>query len=286
MLNKKNIIDTHFHIWDSNVLDIPWLSLFDGKLKKKYSLNNYFRAINGLNIVLSCYEEVDAIKAQHKKEAQMILQICEDSSNQIVGATIAADLSSPGFKQYISTYASNASVKSVRHNFFAADAKITATDIFQDNVNFLAKLGIMCDLVMPSSHILYGVDLVQACPNTLFVVNHCGVCPMTADELEQAHWIKGIEGYAKNDNTICKISEFGFTNPDYKWQIADVIDKIRHCIDSFGPDRVVYGTNWPVCEMTASISKWIEAIESSLEYYPDDYANQLFYENAKRLYYL
>lgn len=285
-MTSQPIIDTHFHIWDTDVLTLPWLSLFEGQLKKKYTMDDYIRAIKGHNITESCYEEVDAIKAHHKQEAEMIIDLCQDSSNQIMGATIAADLSSSHFKHYIGAFAQEPVVKSIRHNMFVNDVKITKTKTFRANVNLLAELNIMCDLVLPVKDILYGVDLVKACPDTTFVINHCGVCPILAAPQTKTDWQKGIENYASQDNVICKISECGFTAPGYTWQVSDVMDIIQHCVSHFGEERIVYGTNWPVCEMTGSISQWLEAINICLRYFPEQVANKLFYTNAKKYYQL
>lgn len=283
-MTSQQIIDTHFHIWDTDVLKLPWLILFDGKLKQKYTLNDYQLAINGHNIIASYYEEVDTIKEQHKQEAEMIISLCKEDSNQIIGATIAADLASPDFKDYIRQFAKERVVKSIRHNLFVDDAKITKSKSFRDNVRLLAKLNIMCDLVMPVNNILYGVELVKACPDTTFVIDHCGVCPILANKQIKMSWRHGIANYANQKNVICKISECGFTNPDYAWQVSDVVDIIQHCVNHFGEDRIIYGTNWPVCEITASISKWIDAINISLQNFPPQIANKLFYANAKKYY--
>ena len=286
MSGDQEIVDTHFHIWDTNQFNIPWLSLFEGQLKQQYSLKDYLTAISDLNINQSCYEEVDMVAQQHLQEAKMIIDLCNDQSNQIKGATIGADLSSPDFKAYIEKFANEAVIKSVRHNFFAKDANVSQEAIFRANTQFLAEFGIMCDLVMPVEEMHFGIELVKACPETLFVINHCGVCPIKADKQVKRTWHQGIIDYAANDNTICKISECGFTNPDYSWQVDDVINIIQHCISSFGEKRIVYGTNWPVCDITASISRWLEAINICLEGFPEEYASHLFHKNAKKYYQL
>lgn len=87
--------------------------------------------------------------------------------------------------------------------------------------------------------------------------------------------------YGNQDNAICKISECGFATHDHKWQIEEVVDVIQHCVASFAADPIVYGTHWPVCEVTSSIGQWIQAIKISLQDYPETLFPKLFYENAK-----
>ena len=284
MKDMNTIIDTHFHIWDTAVFTIPTVKMFENQLKQKYTLEDYQEAIKGVNITKSIYTEVDVIKEEHKKEADMIIALCEDDSNQIIGATIAGDLSSTDFAEYILQYAKQSVVKSVRHNLFAGDPKVTESSVFRENVRLLAELNLMCDLVMPAEKIMYGVDLVEACPDTRFVIDHCGLCPILSDDMLRKHWRQGISQYARQPNTICKVSECGFTNPDYSWKVSDVVDIIRHCIASFGEERIVYGTNWPVCEITGSIHRWMEALHTVLQDFPDHYHRKLFFDNALRNY--
>ena len=283
-MKSLDIIDTHFHIWNPEIINIPWLGMFDGKLKSSYSIHEYMQAISGFNIKKSCYVEVDAIEAQHQLESEMILELCHDSSNQVMGATIPANLALEGFTTYIEAFAKDKAVKSVRHNFFLANPDILRQAIFIKNVQMLGELGIMCDLVMPAEKISYGVELARTCPDTTFVVNHCGVCPILGDKNTKSVWRNGIEQYGLQANVICKISECGFTNPDYQWQIADVVEIIKHCLTTFGENRVVYGTNWPVCEMMGSIEHWLEALEVCLMDYPEHFAKKLFYDNAQKYY--
>lgn len=280
------IIDTHFHLWDASVLTLPTLQLFKGQLKEKYTLEDYSRAIKGFPILESVYMEVDAIKEEHQKEAEMAIDLCKDPSNIVVGATIAGDLATETFKEYIALFAKESAVKSVRHNMFAADPAVTKSQIFIENVNLLAELGLMCDLVMPVEKILSGVHLVKACPKTTFVVDHCGLCPVGASKTVQEPWKKAISAYAKNPNVICKVSECGFTNPHHQWSCREVEGIIFHCIESFGPERIVYGTNWPICTITGTVGGWIEALESVLRRFPVEYSENLFFQNAKRLYFL
>lgn len=284
MEDKKTIIDTHFHIWDAAVLTLPTLKMFEGQLRQKYTFEDYQEATKGLNITRSYYVEVDAIKEQHKLEAEMIINMCRDDSNSIAGATIAGDMSSQAFKEYIVPFAKQRVVRSVRHNLFAADASVSRSSIFRENVDLLGTLGLMCDLVMPAEKMMDGVELVRACPETLFVVDHCGLCPILSDQATKEHWRQGISAYAEQTNALCKVSECGFTCPDYRWKVPDVVDIIHHCIDSFGEDRIVYGTNWPICEITSTISHWLEALNVTLQDFPDHYAEKLFSKNAERFY--
>ncbi len=284
MTNKRPIIDTHFHVWDSDKLRLEWLDDFESSLKKYYTLDDYLEAIKGTNIIASCYEEVDVIKEQVEKESQMAVSLCEDLNNQVKAVTLGCDLSSHSFKDFINFYANKSCVRSVRHNFFAADPSIAANPLFVENTRHLATKGLMCDLVMPLEKMAIGLALAKTCPETTFVINHCAMCPFKTDAMTKERWTKGVSEYAALPNTICKISESGFMSRDHRWAITDVVDIISHCVNSFGEDRVIYGSNWPVCEITGSVQLWIEAIQESLKDKPSILLEKLFFRNAASLY--
>jgi len=284
MIKNIPIIDTHFHIWDANKLQMPWLSLFGDKLRTVYTLHDYQDAIEEQNIVKSCYAEVDAAKKDQTKESDLAILLCKDPNNSVLAATIGCDLSNPGFKDYIEKYMNTGVVKSVRHNLYAADPKLCANKHFIENTQLLGNLNIMYDLVMPVEKMQYGVALVQQCPETTFVINHCGLLSPTADEATRKVWEKGITDYAAAKNTLCKISEQCALAPDFIWEPKDVTHIIRHPVESFGEDRIVYATNWPVCDITGSIERWLEALELVLQDCPETVWHKLLHENAEKFY--
>ncbi|ODN43296.1 amidohydrolase family protein [Piscirickettsia litoralis] len=283
MLFEKRIIDTHFHIWDTDKFTLPWLSFFKDVLKTKYSLEDYAQAKKGYNILKSCYVEVDAIPEQREQEAKMAISLCDNPQNQVVAATIGCDLSAANFESYILKHMKEKHVKSVRHNFFTSDLTLTRTHQFIKNTQLLGQLGIMCDLIMDSNKMAYGINLAEKCPGTTFIIDHCGVCPINADVKAWELWQQGIKKYSQLNNTVCKISECGFTEPSYSWKVEDVIEIIRHCVNSFGEDRVIYGSNWPVCEITSSLGQWITAIDVSLKGCSQESLDKLFFKKCKKI---
>ncbi|MBK2124750.1 amidohydrolase family protein [Fangia hongkongensis] len=281
--NNGEIIDSHFHIWDSTKLPMPWLELFKDTLRPIYTLNDYISAIHNSNIVQSVYMEVDTAHDHQKMEADLAIALCNNNT-QVAAAGIGCDLASSDFPEYIQHYAKNSNIKSVRHNFFASDPKITTEENFIKNTQLLGQLNIMCDLIMPVDDMHYGITLASLCPNTTFIIDHCGACPPKADSQTWDKWSLGIQNYAALNNVICKISECGFMQADYQWAIEDMSPIIQHCFHAFGKDRVIYGSNWPVCELTGTVEKWISAIHKSLEGVSKQDLHKLFYLNAKHYY--
>lgn len=279
-----DIIDTHFHVWDNTLLPMEWLNAFNGRLKARYTLNDYQRATQGLGIQQSCYVEVDTLASHHDIEAKMIINWCKAPENRLLAATLGANLSLEGFTHYIQKYLDYDCIQGVRHNFFVQDPTATKQHAFIQNTRLLSELKLYCELILPTQYIQYGIELIKACPDTLFIIDHCGAPTLNGEDKYLQLWHEGISAYAERKNTLCKISEFGFNTPNYAWSCEDVKSIIQHCVSSFGQHRVFYGSNWPVCELTAPVAQWIEAIQLSLATHRESTLEQLFYSNAKHYY--
>ena len=72
--------------------------------------------------------------------------------------------------------------------------------------------------------------------------------------------------------------------PDYRWKIEDVIPIIQYCVDNFGEDRIVYGSNWPVCEITGSVDLWFAALKEVFKDKSDHVWQKLLHQNAEAYY--
>lgn len=277
------ITDTHFHIWDTSQLTLEWVQAFSS-LKQKYTLKDYQAATKNQFFTKSCYAEVDVIKSDLTKESDYIMEVCHSDQNRVEGAILGCDLASENFEAYIKKYIGTGYVKSVRHNFFACDPDVINSDIFVKNTKLLGRLNILCDLTMHPNFMHHGLKLVQKCLETTFVVDHCGFFPLTGEEKLMTEWYQGISNYAVEENIICKVSEFCFMAPDYRWKIADVMPVIQHCVDSFGEDRIVYGSNWPVCEITGTVDLWFDALKALFKDKPESFWHKLLHRNAEIYY--
>ena len=89
---------------------------------------------------------------------------------------------------------------------------------------------------------------------------------------------------ASKKNVICKISGIVARAPKDNWGPETLAPIINHCLDSFGPDRVIFGGDWPVCRLVASYKQWVDALKAVVADRPYDEQLKLFHDNAERLY--
>ncbi len=281
--NKIPIVDTHQHLWDLNRFKLPWLATAKA-LDKSYLPADYAKATAGLNVVKAVYMEVDVTPEQQVAEADYLIELCESRSTPTVAAVISGRPGSSGFAEYIRRYRGNRYIKGVRQVLHPATTKrgTCLEPQFVKSVQLLGDLGMSYDLCMRSSELADGLALVKQCPNTRFIVDHCGNANVQA--VDRSQWTYDLARLADQPNTICKVSGIVASAKPGNWTANDLAPIVRHVLNSFGMDRVIFGGDWPVCTLAASYSEWLTALNSIIWDYSYADRKKLFHDNAVRFY--
>jgi L-fuconolactonase len=265
------IIDTHQHLWDQTRLSPPWLKGAPEVLRHNYRSREYAEAIRGLN-VKAIYMEVDVAPQDHVREADEIVAVCRAHNTATVAATIGGRPASHDFENYIKAYSGNPFVKGVRqvlHSPSTPSGFCLSTE-FVRGVQTLGKYGLNFELTMRPTELRDAAKLIRLCPDTRFVLDHCGngdpkaFNAKLAPGLERAclpgGWKRGIDSVAALPGVMCKISGIVASLPPGSWSAEDLAPVVNHCLDAFGPDRVFFGGDWPVCLLGSPLRDWVEAL--------------------------
>src|SRR5439155_18009111 len=168
------IIDTHQHLWDLKKFRLPWIKP-GTVLAKNHLMSDYLKATEGLNIVKTIYMEVDLDPAQQKEEADFVIETCKRGDTPMVAGVISGRPNSDGFAKYITPFKGNRYIKGLRQIRHAqTPAALCLEPQFVKGIRFLGELGLSFDLCMRPNELGDGVKLVDACPDTRFILDHCG----------------------------------------------------------------------------------------------------------------
>lgn len=277
------IIDTHQHLWDLERFRLPWLD-GDAKLNRSFRMPDYLRATDGLNVVKTIYMEVDLDPAQQDEEAKFVIETCRRADTPMVAGVISgrpADYD--GFRAYITKYKDSPYIKGVRQVLHGSQTPpgYCLQPSFIKSVQLLGELGMRYDLCIRPTDLGDAAKLVDACPDTRFILDHCGN-PNVQHDLKA--WRKALGEMARRKNVVCKVSGFIATAKPYAWSVDDLAPVVRHTLDVFGPDRVMFGGDWPVCTLTATYRQWAEALKSIVAQRSATERRKLFHDNAVRWY--
>ena len=287
------IVDTHQHLWDLSRIHPPWLK--PGQpLTRSFVMKDYLAATHGLNVVKAVYMEVAVADADLVAEAEGIIELCRRDDNPTVAAVIGGRPAADGFGDYITRFKASPYVKGIRQIVGRGAGKVHpfAEPAFVRGIRLLGELGMSFDLCGPPADLPEAARLVEQCPDTRFVVDHCGnanpkAFRKDADAASVRHaeqWRRGIDALARHTRIVCKISGIVASMPKGNWSPEDLAPVVSHCLDAFGPDRVVFASDWPVCTRGASLAEWVGALKQIVSERPAAEQRKLFHDNALRFY--
>lgn len=282
------IIDTHQHLWDLSKLTLSWLQGKDvTSLNRSFLTSDYLQATEGQNVVKAVYMEVDCDVEFQRKEAEYAIELCRRDDTPTVAAVISGRPNSKKFAPYIERFAESPWIKGVRQilHVDSAPRGLCLQRQFVESIQLLGELGLRFDLCMRPGEIIDGVKLVDQCPKTRFIVDHCGNMSVQTDgsRLRQT-WMKGMREMAGRSNVVCKISGIIVTADKDSWKPADLEPNVTFCLDAFGEDRVLFAGDWPVCTLTASLAEWVAALKWIVRDRPANFQRKLFHDNAAAFY--
>ena len=287
------IVDTHQHLWDMDQFSLPWLADVEA-LRRNYLMSDYLQTSAHSNVAKTVYMEVDVTPEQQTAEAEFVIEMSGRDDNPMAGGVIGGYPGRPGFRQYIEPFKDAAPIKGIRqvlHVPTAAPGHCLTADFVRD-VQYLGELGKSFDLCMRPSELADAVALVKQCPDTMFILDHCGnadpsivngAAAHDADSHGKAQWEGDIGALGQCENAVCKISGI-IARVTEGWTADTLAPTVNHCLDSFGPDRVVFGGDWPVCTLGASFGEWAQALREILAGRSEQEQAQLLAGNAERLY--
>ena len=277
------IIDTHQHLWDLKKFKLPWIK--DGSpLAKSFVTSDYLQATAGLNVVKAVYMEVDVAVEQQPAEAAYVLEVCRRLDTPTVAAVISGRPASDGFAKYLEPYRKLDLIKGVRQVLHgdSTPAGFCLDKNFVRGVRLLGDMGKSFDLCMRPNELLDAAKLVDECPGTRFILDHCGNGPVY--EKDRSRWQKGIAEVAKRKNVVGKVSGIIAQTTPGKWTADDLAPVINHTLEVFGPDRVMFAGDWPVCTLGATYKQWVTALKTIVAARPETEQRKLFHDNAERFY--
>jgi predicted TIM-barrel fold metal-dependent hydrolase len=282
------IIDTHQHLWDLSRFRLPWVQP-GTVLGRSHLLSDYHKAAEGLDIVKTIYMEVDVEPSQQQAEADFVIATCQQPDSRMVGGVVSGRPASDAFAGYVEQFKGSPFVKGIRQVLHGGStpAGYCLDPKFVRGVRRLGELGLRFDLCMRIAELPDAGKLVDACPDTQFILDHCGNAPVHTPDgkaPDRTAWKRDMEALAKRPNLVCKVSGLLNTAKKGAWGPDDLAPIVNHVLDVFGPERSIFASDWPVCTPVASLAEWVNALKAVVASRPEGQRRKLFHDNAVRVY--
>ena len=270
------IIDTHLHLVYLDRFAYPWL---DGvpALNRDFTLETYRPQADAAGITQSIHMEVDVAEADQMRETDFVTAL----GGSVVAAISSCRPESQDFPAQLDRLAANPKVKGLRRILHTSPDALSQAPIFTENLKRLAAHRLSFDLCVLARQLPLALRIARACPEVQFILDHCGVPQVKERALDP--WRADIKALAAEPNVACKVSGV-VAYADANWTVDDLRPFVAHVIESFGWDRVVWGSDWPVCTLTADLGRWAAATRTLIAGESESNQAKLLNGNARRIY--
>jgi L-fuconolactonase len=240
-------VDSHHHVWRLDRGDYGWL-------KPEMSIYRDY----GLDDLRPLLGDIDATvliqAAPTEAETDYLLEVARGSGGLVKGVVGWVDLTAPDAAKRIIERAKDPMVKGVRPMLQdIADIYWLFRDEAKPALHALAETGLCLDALIEPRHLPLMQIFTNLHPKLKIVIDHAGKPPIASGVMQP--WADDLARLAKDSNVYCKLSGLA-TLAGPEWQMNTVRPWVEHIFDSFGPSRIMWGSDWPVVELATPYQRW------------------------------
>ena len=274
------IVDTHLHLIDRTALRYPWLA-GEPALDRDFMQGEYAREARRAGIEAALHMEVDVDPADIEAETIHTKTLSQEPGSLLSGAVVSCRPEEAGFAAWLEKVAADPFVKGFRRVLHVVPDDVSEGALFRENVRRIAGSGLTFDLCVLPRQMKQAIALVDLAPGVQFVLDHCGVPDIRGGAKHP--WQEQVAEIARRPNVAGKISGVvAYADPD-SWTVETLRPYVEHTIASFGWDRVVWGSDWPVCTLGGGLLGWVAATHALLAGASEAERTKLLSGNARRL---
>lgn len=275
-------IDSHHHVWDLSVREQGWMvGEALNPIKKNFSIDDLRQAITGCGIDKTVVVQT----VTNYDETPELLELA-DTDNLVAGVVGFLKIDAEDAISHLDSYQSLrgfkylVGIRDIAHDY--EDVKYLSKPQVIKNVQELGKRGLVYDLLTKTPHMRAAIDLVKACPNTKFVLDHISKPYIAKGDMQP--WADQITELARFENVVVKVSGL-FTEADWKnWKKEDFWPYLEHITKSFTPNRMMFGSDWPVCLLAATYKQSIDLVEEFTSKFSESEKNAFWAGTANKAY--
>jgi len=275
-------IDSHHHVWDLSVREQGWMvGEALNPIKKNFSINDLRQAITGCGIDKTFVVQT----VTNYDETPELLELA-DTDDLVAGVVGFLKIDADDAIAHLNSYQSLrgfkylVGIRDIAHDY--EDVKYLSKPQVVKNVQELGRRGLVYDLLTKTPHMRAAIDLVKACPNTKFVLDHISKPYIAKADMQP--WADQITELASFENVVVKVSGL-FTEADWKnWKKEDFWPYLEHITKSFTPNRMMFGSDWPVCLLAATYKQSIDLVEEFTSKFSESEKNAFWAGTANKAY--
>lgn len=272
-------IDAHQHFWKYKPIKHAWINDDMAVLKKDYLPEILEKEFEGSNIQGSV-----AVQASQSEDETLFLINLANENNIIKAIVGWADLCAPNISERLSYFTElNSKVKGFRHVVHdEPDVNFMLRKNFQHGISQLNQYNLTYDILIFPIHMEVTETLVKSFPNQKFVIDHIAKPYIKKGDIEL--WEKHIKILAQYENVCCKLSGMVTETHWDNWKQKDFKPYLDVVLDAFGTDRLMFGSDWPVCLLSGSYNQVKNIVSEYISELTTSEQNKIMGNNAIKFY--
>jgi L-fuconolactonase len=275
---RSSRIDAHQHFWRYDPARDSWITGEMAVLRKNYLPEDLLPELESHQMDGSI-----AVQASQSDEETCFLLELAQRYPCIAGVVGWINLSAANLADRLESYSRFEKLRGFRHIVQSeADDRFLLREEIICGIRVLGQFGFTYDLLIYPRQLPAALELTQRLPDQRFVIDHIAKPPIQAGQMEP--WTKYIREIAANPSVYCKVSGL-VTEADWRaWKTGDFLPYLNVVWETFGPDRLLFGSDWPVCLLAGTYSQVMQLVAEYVSGWPARDQEAFFGGNASRFY--
>lgn len=276
---QTDIVDAHHHLWDRSRHPQPWIDpQVMSAIDADFGPADLAAATRATGVT-----QTVVVQAIHSVAETADLLATAAVSDLIVGVVGWLDVTAHGALQAIQKMTAGGNLVGVRHLVQGeTDPAFLDRPAVRRAIAATADAGIAFDLVIRHHQLPAATRLAADLPQVSFVLDHLGKPPLADRDLHE--WARHLRAIARLPNVTAKLSGL-VTEADWRaWTRRDVEPAVAHALEVFGPERLMFGSDWPVCLLATTYQRWIDLVAELLTGCSENERRAIWHETARRTY--
>lgn len=272
------MIDAHQHFWSLSRGDYPWPNESVAAIFRDFGPADLIPQLKASGVQRTILVQATDSVA----ETEFLFEIAS-SCEHVAGVVGWVDLSAPDAISTIDRLRQNPLLKGLRPMLQnIEDSDWINQPKVQPALSYMAKCGLRFDALIQPRHLPHLLTMAKAHPDLAIVIDHIAK-PKMGNCMPDQNWLSGMAQLAACPNVWCKLSGM-ITEIGSDWRFADLSPFAAHVLESFGSDRVIWGSDWPVLNLAGDYATWVETSRKLVSHLPSNAQAAVFGGNAKRFY--
>ena len=271
------MVDAHVHFWKYNPIKDAWITDEMGLLQRNFFLQDLQPVLheNGVTGIIAVQAD------QSENETDFLLQL-SNKSPFIKGIVGWVDLQNKNLEDKLLYWSEYPVIKGFRHIVQAESDGFLRKEAFVNGIKLLKSFDFTYDILIYPNQLKEAIQFVNKFPNQKFIVDHCAK-PCIRDQ-KISEWKIELKEIAQNENVYCKVSGLTTEAKWNQWKEKDFYPYLDVVFESFGTDRILFGSDWPVMLLSSTYNKWKNLLEKYMLQFSDEEKQKVFDTNAIKFY--